>query len=170
MNTKDISTMPPVSASAYDGTGRLCALFIESSPGLEVRDKNVWLLAIDGSSHAHAALAEALRLADEMKACSIDLIHVEHWLSREAAYTELPERGWAVTAEARQLLEAAGRPWRLHIVMGEYAESIVRIAQKYACRGIIMGSRGLGATESLLLGSVAQQVIHLSPLPVIIAG
>lgn len=170
MNPTQISPIPPACASYRDADGRLTGVCIESTPPPAGSAKNSWLLAIDGSKHAQQAVEEALRLADDMKAFSIELIHVEHWLSKEAAETELAERGWASTDEARRTLDAAGYPWRLNIIMGEYAESIVRIAKERACRGIIMGSRGLGAAENLLLGSVAFKVIHQSPVPVLIAG
>ena len=170
MNATQISTMPPASASYRDADGRLTGLRIESNPPPAAPAKNSWLLAIDGSKHAQQAIDEALRLADDMKTFSIELVHVEHWLSKEAAETELAKRGWAVTDEARRMLDTAGQPWCLHLVMGEYAESIVRLAEERGCRGIIMGSRGLGAAENLLLGSVAHKVIHLSPVPVLIVG
>jgi len=40
---------------------------------------------------------------------------------------------------------------------------------KVPVRGSI-GNRGLGATTNILIGSVAEKVIHLSPLPVLLAG
>ena len=57
-------------------------------------------------------------------------------------------------------LDANGLGWRLHVLMGEPAARIVELAHTLGSRGIVIGSRGLSATENLLLGSVAQRVIH----------
>jgi nucleotide-binding universal stress UspA family protein len=98
----------------------------------------------------------------------IDLVHVQPWLNMEAAETELPRCGWAATAQARQLLDAASVCWHLHVVMGEGAPEIVAKADALGSRGIAIGSRGLTVTESLLLGSVAYDVAHMAKLPVLI--
>ena len=63
---------------------------------------------------------------------------------------------------ARQLLDAASVRWRLHVVMGEGAPEIASLADELCSRGIAIGSRGLTATESVLLGSVAYKVVHLA--------
>lgn len=38
--------------------------------------------------------------------CSLDLITVQHWLSREAAEAELGKRGWQAAEKALALLAA----------------------------------------------------------------
>ena len=52
--------------------------------------------------------------------------------------------------------------------MGEPAHSIVTLAKLLNSRGIVIGARGLSATEGLLLGSVAQQVIHAAQAAVLV--
>lgn len=52
--------------------------------------------------------------------------------------------------------------------MGDAAEGIVALARELGSRGIAIGSRGLTAAESLLLGSVAYKVVHLSAVPVLV--
>ncbi|MDO8279031.1 MAG: universal stress protein [Burkholderiaceae bacterium] len=52
--------------------------------------------------------------------------------------------------------------------MGEAAEEIVALAQQLGSRGIALGSRGLTATESLFLGSIAYKVVPLAKVPVLI--
>ena len=48
------------------------------------------------------------------------------------------------------------------------AEVICRYAKEKGCDQIFMGTRGLGSVSSLVLGSVATKVIHLSPVPVLL--
>lgn len=119
-----------------------------------------WLVALDGSGHALNALALAMRLVIESGARVLDMVNVQPWLSKEAAETELGQRGLAVAAEACAMLDANELGWRLHVLMGEPAACIVEQAESLRSRGIVIGARGLTATETLLLGSVAQQVIH----------
>ena len=119
-----------------------------------------WLVALDGSGHALQALAAARRLATESGVNTFDLATVHDWLSTEAAETELALRGWATTAEARAKLDASGFGWRLHVLMGEPAVGIVEQAGALGSRGIVIGARGLTAFDGLLMGSVAQQVLH----------
>jgi nucleotide-binding universal stress UspA family protein len=55
-----------------------------------------------------------------------------------------------------------------HIGLGEPGRIIVDYALSTRCDEIVMGSRGRGALAGTLLGSVAQRVIHLSPVPVVV--
>ena len=119
-----------------------------------------WLVALDGSRHAIQALASAIRLANESGVREIDLVNVQPWLSKEAAEVELARRGYAAAQDACALLDAHGLRWRLHVLMGEPAARIVELAGTLGSRGIVIGARGLSATQALLLGSVAQEVIH----------
>ena len=127
-----------------------------------------WLVAVDGSECSLRTLATALQLVALGPDREVDLVHVQPWLVKEAAQTELSRRGWAATARARELLDAAAVRWRLHVVMGEAAPEIASVAAALGSRAIAIGSHGLTATESLLLGSVAYKVVHLAKLPVLI--
>ena len=51
---------------------------------------------------------------------------------------------------------------------GVIANEIVRVAKAHQVDQIAMGTRGMGAIGSVLLGSVAQRVIHQSPVPVLL--
>ena len=150
-----------------DAAGRLVYAAIDSEPPL-TDERNAWLIGIDGSPHSLRATAAAMRQAATMKFCALHLVNVQAWLSNEAAESELLRRGWDATAGAREVLDAAGQPWRLHVAMGEAAESIVDLADRLACQGIVLGHHGQGAAKSLLLGSVAQKVAQLSALPLMV--
>jgi len=158
---------PRPASTQRDDEGRLVSAVIESAPPLTTANaQNTWLLAIDDSACSLRAVAEALRMANDMHQCALHLIHVQAWLGKEAAESEFVRRGWEATARARAMLDATGQPWELHLRMGEPAEAIIALAGQLGCSGIVIGSRGLGAIESLLFGSVAYKVIHLSRLPV----
>ena len=167
MNTPNQLTIPTPSRSDRDPDGRLIGLTFDGGAQATPGGK-LWLVAVDGSDHALRAVTEAARLAGQIKDCSLALVNVQHWLSREAAETELASRGWKATEKARVLLAATSTPWQLHVVMGEAADAIVALSTRLGCQTIVVGSRGLGATENLLVGSVAYRVIHLSPVSVLV--
>jgi nucleotide-binding universal stress UspA family protein len=114
------------------------------------------------------AVAQAATQAGAMTACALHLVSVQPWLSLEAAEAELARRAWQTTARARTLLDARGQPWRLHVAMGETAEQILALAGEIGCSRIVIGSRGLSVTETLLLGSLTSKLMHLSPRPVMV--
>ena len=48
----------------------------------------------------------------------------------------------------------------------QVAVAIVEVAREESVNHIVMGTRGLGGFKGLLLGSVANQVIHLAEVPI----
>ncbi|MBX3684934.1 MAG: universal stress protein [Rhodocyclaceae bacterium] len=152
-----------------DEDGRLVAVeFDGGCPALEAGAADAWLVAMDGSENSLRAVSEAARMAARITGCCLHLINVQPWCSKEAAENELAQRGWTASGEARARLEAEGLGWRLHVVMGDPAEQIARLAGQPGFHGIVIGSRGLGVAHNLLLGSVASRVLHLSTLPVLV--
>jgi len=160
--------MPILAGSEHDSDNRLVGLTYDSTPPLPASNVNPWLVAVDSSDNALRAVAHAAAQAGEMHACALHLVHVQPWLSKEAAEADLAHRGLGATARARAELDAAGLPWRLHVVLGDPAERIIERAVQLRATGIVIGSRGLNVVESLLFGSVAYKVMHLSPLPVMV--
>jgi nucleotide-binding universal stress UspA family protein len=153
-----------------DADGRLVAVSRQVGPAPASAAVRV-LVAADDSESADRALAHAMRLKQEHGwPLAIQLLNVQHFLAKEAAEAHLEEFGRRDTRAARARLDAAGLPYCLRIVMGYPAETIVRTARELRCEAIMMGTRGLGAIEGLLVGSVAYKVVHLSPLPVTLAS
>lgn len=153
--------MPAPRHEQRDSDGRLVAVTLESeSLPMSQPAAAGWLVALDGSKNARQALTQAMRLAKESGVPVLDLVNAQPWLSKEASNFHLAQFGWTVAADACALLDANGFGWRLHVRMGAPADNIVDLAASLSSRGIVIGARGLSTTESLLLGSVAQQVIH----------
>lgn len=166
--TLKAAAVPAPDDSTRDELGRLVAARWGSLPPGRAGRTGTWLVAIDGSEGAMRATAMAARLAAAEACADIDLVHVQPWMTKEAAEAELPRRAWQAFAGARTLLDDAGMAWRLHARMGEAAGQIVALSQELGSRAIAIGSHGLTATESLLLGSVAYKVVHLGKVPVLV--
>ena len=78
------------------------------------------------------------------------------------------EEGIEALAAAKQLLDAAKIPYEEHILIGPPAETIVAHAKKSRADLLLIGHRGVGAAASMVIGSVAAKLLHLSPIPVLL--
>lgn len=163
-----VPATPLLAGSEHDSDGRLVGLVYDSTPPLPAPDANPWLIAVDNSDNALRAVDFVAGQARAMHTCALHLVHVHPWLSKEAAEHELSHRALEATLAVRAALAAAGLPWRLHVALGDPAEHIIKQAVRLRAASIVIGSRGLNAVESLLLGSVAYKVMHLSPIPVMV--
>lgn len=136
------------------------------------------LIAVDGSDHARRAIEAAARLAREVPEVQTVLVNVHEGA---AYHGELPPLDFeSVEAALRErqsaLLDAAlthARRSGLTAVstlpaVGMTAQEIVRAAVEGGADQIVMGTRGMTALGGLLLGSVAQRVVHLAPMPVLL--
>lgn len=159
---------PTPAARRHDDNGRLVALVFDSRPALAAPDAAVWLIATDNSDNALRAVCHAAKQATLTKECTLHLAYVHPWLAKEAAETELALLGLEATARARATLDAMGLPWRLHVAMGDPAERILELARQVHAGMLVVGSRGLGNLEGLLLGSVSYKLLHLSRIPVLV--
>lgn len=165
---KPSQVVPVLAGNEHDSDGRLIGLTFDSTPALPAEGINPWLVAVDSSDNALRAVNFAAAQAVTMNACALHLIHVQPWLSKEAAELSLTHRALGATARTRVTLDAKGLPWRLHVTMGDAAERIIERANRVEAACIVIGTRGLGTVESLLMGSVAYKVMHLARLPVLV--
>jgi nucleotide-binding universal stress UspA family protein len=134
----------------------------------------------DGSESARKALDFACELAAEKKA-QLLILHVQRRHGSERIPPELEafsEIEHIRASEARLLraaaeyivdsARAAARNKGLarvdaQVMEGDPARRIVDVALSRKVDAIIMGSRGLGDLEGLLLGSVSHKVAHAAP-------
>jgi nucleotide-binding universal stress UspA family protein len=131
------------------------------------------LVAYDGSDHSQKALDIAVKIAQctggQLKVLfafdKVPLIfgddETEHFIERAMA------KGREKLAEATAHLSNAQVAFSADIVEGPAAEAILRVAQAESCDLIVMGSRGLGRVQGLLLGSVSYRVLHHAQIPVL---
>lgn len=137
------------------------------------------LLPVDGSAAALDAVHFAIRLVREGLQASFVLANVQeptHFY--ELVLTRDPEvvasaaeaAGVHALQEAQGLMHAASLVFETEVGHGDPAHTLVDIAERFGCDAVIMSSRGLGSLRSALLGSVAQSVLHASPVPVTIVN
>lgn len=136
------------------------------------------LIAVDGSEHAKRAIEAVGKMAKS----SLDLEAVLLCVSPEprfygdytVATIEKVEADQkiqqnAILSRAMEYARTQGlrlaEPARAY---GVVSNEIVRVANDLGVDQIAMGTRGLGAIGNMLLGSVAQRVIHQSTLPVLL--
>lgn len=138
------------------------------------------LIAIDGSDHARRAIEAAAGGLAKHGAAAVDAVLV-HVRESPAYYGELPPFDFqSIESGLRQrqaeLLEAALaqarnsglQPVTTQAAEGQAAQEIVRLAAERGVDCIVMGTRGMNALGGLLLGSVAQRVVHLASVPVML--
>jgi len=136
------------------------------------------LVAIDGSDTALRALDFAVKQAGYAPKAELHVLTVRPPASTYSAweiYVTAERIEEVATGRARDVLDAAaghlkdsGCAFALEQLEGEPAEVITRRAGELGCESITMGSRGHGAFGILIMGSVAQRVVHQATVPVTI--
>jgi nucleotide-binding universal stress UspA family protein len=67
---------------------------------------------------------------------------------------------------AEALVMASGVAYEREVASGDPARMVIEVAERFGCGLIVMGSHGAGALRHALLGSVSQEVLQASPVPV----
>ena len=135
------------------------------------------LWATDFSDEAQEALLYADAFAKTFKA-DIIALHVVPDFS-EALYEmkhliveDLSRRLAAVKNEAAKRLtvlkKAKGIPFKVIVEEGTTSKKIIDVAEKEKVDLIVIGRRGMSAIEKLFIGSVANQVLRTSHVPILI--
>ena len=121
------------------------------------------LLAIDGSTHADAAI-QFVRAMPLPENCNINIISV--LVPRNAQYHVVLEN---VLEKAREQLQGhKNNQIHTQLLTGYPAEQIIAFAEESKPDLAVLGARGLRSTLGILLGGVAQQVVEYAGCPVLI--
>lgn len=135
------------------------------------------IAATDGSPSANAAVERAL---DEARAANATLDLVGAWsappngalgapayMSEETFYAAR-DATVQILADAKERALQAGIEAETHVVGGDAATEICRLAEKRGASLIVMGSRGHKPLAAAILGSVAAHVVQHAQCPVMI--
>ena len=133
------------------------------------------LLAVDGSQCSDAAIKEVIkrpwppqsevRIVSAVEIPMIIGVGLEPWpvnYYEELQKTALDAAKTIIDNAVRKLSEVSDKTLKItrEIIGGPPSQVIVEEAQKWGADLIVMGSRGLGAWNRLLLGSVSNAVVH----------
>lgn len=131
------------------------------------------LVAVDSS----AAAERVIDAARDMALLSNGEVWVLHLLEKEfvglAGFfpVESETEARSVVERAAQILDDAGVKTHYEVlstISGQAAREIAAAARAHDADIIVMGSRGHSDLTSLVLGSTAHKVIHLSDRPVLV--
>jgi nucleotide-binding universal stress UspA family protein len=139
------------------------------------------IVPVDGSGTSNKALAAALRMAMESQGC-IRLVHVVEELAYLTGYDQfggysgdlikvMRETGSKVLADGVAMAQAEGVACdsALYDNFGErLAEVVADEARRWKADLIVVGTHGRRGVGRMLLGSGAEQVIRMAPVPVLV--
>jgi nucleotide-binding universal stress UspA family protein len=135
---------------------------------------NCIIYATDGSEHAKKALAYARDLA-RFHQSALYVVHAYAPLLDLKSFGDYDDiialriaQGHEIIDEALEELSAYDIDVHTELLEGPMAETIIRIAEVRNADLIVIGARGLGRLQGLLLGSVSQKVIQHAPCPVLV--
>ena len=117
------------------------------------------LVPVDGSTTAAKAVDEAIFLAQKYGA-ALDFVYVSSNINKDILSHIVFDSIWERLPED---VKAAK-----HVESGSICQAILKVAAEEKVDMVVMGSRGLGLFRGALIGSVSQQVVEESPIPVMV--
>jgi len=135
------------------------------------------LIPVDGSPASLRAVDFAIEMVAQDPSTSLVLLHVQNTRAMElAGASEAMDTEWlresGSRASAKALKDAIGKCEHAGVASevlvrtGQIAQAVGQVAREENVKHIVMGTRGLGGIQGLLLGSVAMQVVHLAEVPI----
>ena len=136
------------------------------------------LIPVDGSDSSVRAVEHVIAARSWLKeAPEVFLLNVQwniaagnvkRFINQDTINDYYREQGAAELADARAKLDADGMAYTYHISIGTPAEAIMQYAAEQQADWIVVGAHGKGSVTTLLLGSVVDKLLHLSPVPVLV--
>ncbi|WP_121743191.1 universal stress protein [Natronorubrum halophilum] len=137
---------------------------------------NRLLVPYDGSEPAKDALEYALEKFPDADVVALYVVPVPEGYSavfqdpeeRIPAVDRARDHGHDILDDATELAADRGRDLDTETVTGKPDHEIVDLAEKEAYDTIVIGSHSREGISRILLGSVAENVVRRSPVPVIV--
>jgi nucleotide-binding universal stress UspA family protein len=140
------------------------------------------LVGIDGSPAAQTALdlVSALRWPAETTVRVVEVVEPEAFLAGgpwpAIALAEARDieslaiaNATATVESAERMLARTGLRIEIGVLRGRPSTALVHEAARFAADLVVVGSRGHGTIESMVLGSVSSEVVDHAGLPVLVA-
>lgn len=137
------------------------------------------LVAVDGSEISIHAVEFVARLSGQMShRPEVLLVNVDPPLAAGIATAVGAKvvskyhagNGEAALEMAGKLMAASGLACHEHMLVGDPAETIVKLAASSKCDLVVMGSHGGNPLKALLLGSVTSKVLTRCQVPVTVVA
>jgi len=132
------------------------------------------LFAVDGSDEATAATRRGLALARDFDATA-EAVYVVEQRARRLTRTDresaqLRDHGESVLAEIESLAADIGHPVTTELLEGKPSVQIDEYARETGAALIVLGRQGMTGLGKRLLGGVTEQVLHRTPVPVLVVS
>ncbi len=134
------------------------------------------LLAVDGSDNSLRAAQYASKIVENFPGSRITILFVDTLAVQvkvkggvlPSNYEELAKQGVKdILEKTEKIFSDKSLPYNIKVLEGyDVAETICDFAREYNYDQIVMGTRGLGNIQGIVLGSVSHKVIQNSPCPV----
>jgi nucleotide-binding universal stress UspA family protein len=129
------------------------------------------LLATDGSEDAARATEAASDLARKSGA-DLHVVHVWHdvrGFAHDFVKRELRRQGQEILDEQVERVKAAGGDvTKAHLRRGRTSNEVIALSEEIGTGLLVVGSRGLGTVQRILMGSQSEEIVHRAQVPVLV--
>ena len=129
------------------------------------------LLATDGSADADRATEAASDLAKRAGA-ELHVVHVWHdvpGFAHDFVKRELERQGQEVLDGQVEKIEGTGATVAgAHLRGGRTSNEVIALSEEMEAGLLIVGSRGLGTVQRILMGSQSEEIVHHARVPVLV--
>jgi nucleotide-binding universal stress UspA family protein len=134
------------------------------------------LVAVDGSKQSDRAVRYALELMENGLGGPLHLINVQPslrgavtaFISKDQVDSYHRDEGNKALASAVAIVKKASTKADVHIGVGRHGEVVAEFAKKLKAGLVVVGTRGHTGLAGVLLGSVAQDIIAHTDVPVML--
>jgi nucleotide-binding universal stress UspA family protein len=129
------------------------------------------LLPTDGSEDAVRATEAASDLARESGA-ELHVVHVWHdvrGFAHDFVKRELKRQGQEILDKQVERIRASGgEVAKTHLRRGRTANEVIALCEEIDAGLLVVGSRGLGTVQRILMGSQSEEIVHRAQVPVLV--